>query len=149
MTQETYELTIERLQCLLGAEDLAWQSAGDNGVYVAFTNMTVVLHLSEWTLNIGAYWRGTSTEPTDTMKLLEFANDFNYSRSIPKMFIHGDASDEAPLSLVVEYGFPTKYGLSDVQLRETFLTLMSTFITTMGAVEAACPELVTWNEEVN
>lgn len=149
MTQETYGVTLERLQRLLESEDLAWQRAGDNGVYVSFTNMTVLLHLSEWTFTIRAYWRGTSTAPTDTTRLIEFANDFNYNRSIPKLFIHGDASEESPLGLVMEYGFPSKYGLSETQLRDTFLTLMGTFMSGMTTVEGRFPELVTWNEEVN
>lgn len=147
MSHTTYEVTLERVQGLLDEEGLPWRGAGDSGVYFSFPNMTVVLRLSERILTISAHWRGTSTNPADVMRLVEFATDFNYKRSIPKVFIHGDASPEAPLNLVMEYGFPTTQGLSDKQLSESFLALMGAFLSGMSQVEEAFPELVTWNEE--
>lgn len=147
MSHTTYEVTLERVQGLLNEEGLPWRNAGNSGMYFSFLNMTVVLRLSERIFTISAHWRGTSTDPADVMRMIEFATDFNYQRSLPKVYVHGDGSSDAPLNLVMEYGFPTKHGLSDAQLSETFGAVMGAVMSGMSEVETTFPELVIWNEE--
>lgn len=142
------KMTYDRVTALLDRLELEYEiDPNDGEVGIAFLNMIVWVNVDDHVTRTSGVWRGSSQDPQDVARFLEFVNESNSQRSLPKAFVRGEGSEENPFGIGLENSVPAAEGLSDEQFEYYFDATMGTFFAVAEDLEKQFPHLVTWSEE--
>lgn len=142
------KMTYDRVTALLDRLELEYEvDPNDGEIGLGFENMVVWVNVDDHVTRMSGVWRYATRVPEDAARLLEFVNNSNSSRSIPKIFVRGDGSEENPFGIGLENSVPAAEGLSDEQFEYYFDATMGTFIGVIEELEEQFPDMVTKSEE--
>lgn len=142
------KMTYDRVTAVLDRMELKYEvDPNDGEIGLGFDNMFVWINVSDHVLRMTCVWRCMSQDPQDAINLLEFVNDSNSSRSLPKAYVRGDGSEEDPFGIGMENSAPVAEGFTDEQFDYYLDASMGTFIGVIEDLEKQFPHLVTWMDE--
>ncbi len=141
-------VTYDRLKQVLADEDLNYEvDENDGELMIGFPNCVFFMNVNEFTWRTTALWRGIATDADTVEALRMFVHNANSTRSFPKAYVGGEATEENPAKVLGETNCLIKEGLNDEQLVSNFHNAMGSLFALFTELESEFPQLVVWTEE--
>ncbi|WP_026460232.1 YbjN domain-containing protein [Schaalia suimastitidis] len=139
-----------RIEKMLSRRDIHFGSISDSEFAVPTHNAVFHINTSNpQILQVRGQWRGVAADGSSFALLAEQIAQCNATRTGPKAYL-APFEDGEHFGLIAESNIVATAGLTPTQLDTFFESSMSLIMCFFRDLEAACPSLVTWddNEEV-